>query len=200
MTMTGMSSVYLACGDVGGTNSRFLLYELDKNVRYNNVVAGHKAPGTLIHSAKYQNEEWMSFDDVLRSFLRDAKISGRHEAPYIACFAVAGPVKSNSASLTNRNAWKIDGTDIEKAFGIHKVLIVNDFMAVGYGLLTIDDVLECVTLQKGLRDPKAPIACIGAGTGLGECFLTPGEDGAYRCYPTEGGHADFAPRYRTTDR
>jgi glucokinase len=38
------------------------------------------------------------------------------------------------------------------------------------------------------------MACVGAGTGLGECFLAPGDNGEYVCYPTEGGHAEFAPR------
>lgn len=45
--------------------------------------------------------------------------------------------------------------------------------------------------------PGAPIATIGAGTGLGECFLTPGEGGHYVAYPSEGGHAEFPPRTET---
>jgi len=40
----------------------------------------------------------------------------------------------------------------------------------------------------------APIACVGAGTGLGETFMTAGTDGVYEAWPTEGGHAEFAPR------
>ena len=41
----------------------------------------------------------------------------------------------------------------------------------------------------------APIACIGAGTGLGECFSTATEVGKeYDTYASEGGHAEFAPR------
>jgi glucokinase len=41
----------------------------------------------------------------------------------------------------------------------------------------------------------APIACVGAGTGLGECFSTCAEPGApYETFPSEGGHAEFAPR------
>lgn len=35
---------------------------------------------------------------------------------------------------------------------------------------------------------------IGAGTGLGECFLTCDSKSNYECYPSEGGHAEFAPR------
>lgn len=42
-------------------------------------------------------------------------------------------------------------------------------------------------------DPTAPIACIGAGTGLGEVFLTPSGDGLYEAWASEGGHVEFAP-------
>ena len=35
---------------------------------------------------------------------------------------------------------------------------------------------------------------MGAGTGLGECFLTPLENGNYRVFSSEGSHGDFAPR------
>lgn len=39
------------------------------------------------------------------------------------------------------------------------------------------------------------MACIGAGTGLGECYLTPDlGTGDYSCFSSEGGHVDFSPR------
>ena len=38
------------------------------------------------------------------------------------------------------------------------------------------------------------MACVGAGTGLGECFLTADAAGVYTCYPSEGGHAEFSSR------
>jgi glucokinase len=43
--------------------------------------------------------------------------------------------------------------------------------------------------------PGGPKVCIGAGTGLGECYLTQESDeGNYTCFPSEGGHVEFAPR------
>jgi len=42
-----------------------------------------------------------------------------------------------------------------------------------------------------------PKVCIGAGTGLGECYLTPTDDtkdATYQCFPSEGGHVEYAPR------
>ena len=78
------------------------------------------------------------------------------------------------------------------------MILINDFVAAGYGVLTVNLAEECIVLQNAKRDMTAPIACIGAGTGLGQCFLTPsgeqGAEGDYRCFPSEGGHAEFAPR------
>jgi glucokinase len=39
-----------------------------------------------------------------------------------------------------------------------------------------------------------PKVCVGAGTGLGECYLTPDGNGDYTCFPSEGGHVEYAPR------
>ncbi len=132
--------------------------------------------------------------DVLKRFLADAALT-KGRPPITACFAVAGPVTDNVVRFTNRDMWSVDGDLIAKELGIKVVRLVNDFLAVGYGLLTLDEDTECVTLQDAPKQKGAPIACIGAGTGLGECFLVPGtESGSYQCYPSEGGHAEFAPR------
>ena len=49
-------------------------------------------------------------------------------------------------------------------------------------------------LQEIAPDPKAAIAIIGAGTGLGQGFLIPQPNGQYQVFNSEGGHCDFAPR------
>ena len=67
--------------------------------------------------------------------------------------------------FTNRDNWEIDGDRIATEFLIKRVLLVNDFVALGYGLLTLDEATECLCLQDAPRQPNAPIACIGAGTG-----------------------------------
>jgi len=83
--------------------------------------------------------------------------------------------------------------------GLKRVQLINDFVALGYGLLTVDrtNAKEVRVLQDAPVQAGAPIATIGAGTGLGECFLTPGEGGHYVAYPSEGGHAEFPPRTET---
>jgi len=86
-----------------------------------------------------------------------------------------------------------------KELGLKRVQLINDFVALGYGLLTVDrsNPNEVCVLQDAPVQPGAPIATIGAGTGLGECFLTPGDGGHYVAYPSEGGHAEFPPRTET---
>ena len=139
------------------------------------------------------NENFPSFISVVKEFLTEANIN-ENNPPISACLAVAGPVKDNTVCFTNRKDWIINGDELKTVLGIKCVKLINDFLAVGYGLLTLDIEKDCVVLQSGIKNSLAPIACIGAGTGLGQCYLTPSKDGTYQCFPSEGGHAEFAPR------
>ncbi|CAM9990991.1 unnamed protein product [Scytosiphon promiscuus] len=173
--------------DIGGTSSRFILYEAAGK----ELVLGQKAPGEMLFQKTYANENVPTFCVQVAAFLKDA---GTVEAPEAACIAVAGPVSQNKVLMTNRS-WLVDGAEIEEQFNIPAVRLVNDFVAAGYGLLTLDIDTECATLQAGERKQGAPIACIGSGTGLGETFLTcPVGGEVYDAWPTEGGHAEMAPR------
>jgi len=152
-------------------------------------------PGELAFERQYANQEWERFEDIVFAFFKEAGVT--EIKPLTACFAVAGPVDRNTVAFTNRSGWVICGENLGKTLGIPKVKLINDFVANGYGLLTLDEAKETVSVQdvEG-RETRSglPIACIGAGTGLGECFMTAGGDGVYESYPSEGGHAEFAPR------
>lgn len=90
----------------------------------------------------------------------------------------------------------IDGSSLEKDLGLENVQLINDFNVMGYGLLTLRP-HEYIVLNDVPKVETAPMAAIGAGSGLGECFLTPGLDGQYTCFACEGGHTDFAPADKT---
>jgi glucokinase len=72
--------------------------------------------------------------------------------------------------------------------------------SAGYGSLDLDLAKECIELIPGSIakiDDLGPRVCVGAGTGLGVCFLTKSSlspELGYECYPSEGGHVDFVPR------
>ena len=108
-------------------------------------------PGELILSKKYQNQDFGSFLAVLQQFLSDA---GATKPPLAACFAVAGPVKNNVVRFTNRDTWHIDGDEIAEQLGIGAVRLINDFLAVGYGILTLDEEKECLVLQVSFYPSK----------------------------------------------
>lgn len=150
-----------------------------------------RLPGKITFHKQYKNDGYASLQEVIRLFLQEAKCA---QTPATACFAVAGPVSNNRAILTNRGSWDIDGEKLEAALGIKRISVVNDFVAMGYGILSLNEEKECVTLQHAEKNHSGPIACIGPGTGLGECYITPYGPGAHRCYASEGGHAEFAPR------
>ena len=209
---------FILVADCGGTNSRLQLWKVDENT---DAVAGHRAPGTLIHEAEYANETYAkkgkTFVHIYGEFLEAATHGTTSVA--VASIAVAGPVEDNRVNFTN-NGWSIDGNDLSRQMNIGQVMLMNDFVANGYGLLTLDEgaghgaregepqdvrILQqgCGTVGRGGRVLGAPIACIGPGTGLGECFLTTHVVGAsaawehYTAFPSEGGHTDFAPRPTT---
>lgn len=168
----------LLAGDIGGTNTSLRLVETPAQ--------------QALYEARYPSQEFPDLVPIVRQFLAAAgKELGDTPAPEKACFAIAGPILHNTAKLTNL-PWLLDTHRLERELSVKPVSLINDFAAVGYGImgLTSDDLLP---LQTGQPQPDAPIAVIGAGTGLGEGFLIK-QGETYQIFPTEGGHTDFAPR------
>lgn len=162
----------LLAGDIGGTKTLLRCANDD---------------GTAVHEARFESPAWSTFDDLLRSFLADLG----DVVIDASCFALAGAVLDGRAEVTNVG-WVLEETALTNAFPIGRVSLINDFYAVGLGvpLLGPDDVLS---LQQGQRDPNAPIAILGAGTGLGEALVVKA-GGVHHVVPGEGGHADFSPQ------
>lgn len=186
------NNTHILVGDVGGTNTRLKLYEVGVDLVGAEVRGGARAPGVHVKSVDYLNSEYANFVEIVQAFLAASPTTAT--PPESCCLAVAGPVEANRVHFTNRN-WTIDGGQLSSALGIARVRLVNDFVAAGYGLLTLDRDKECVCLQEAPHVEGAPIACVGAGTGLGEVFSTAAEPGApYESFASEGGHAEFAPR------
>lgn len=160
-------------GDVGGTNARLAIVELE----------GRTA--TFVQQARYPSGEFPGLAPVVHRFLEDTGVR-----PDRACFGIACPVVGDDCTAPNL-PWTVNARVLATEIEIPRTAIINDFVAVGYGveLLTPADL---ATLQAGAPTPQGPIALIGAGTGLGEGFLV-WQDDYYRVLASEGGHTDFAP-------
>lgn len=142
-----------------------------------------QAPGHLIIDKKYLNEKFDNFVSIMKAFITEANAT---QTPKAACLACAGPILDNTVDFTNiASGWSIDGKGLEKELSIPRVLLVNDFTAMGYGLLTLK-AEECFVLNDAPARDGGVVATIGAGTGLGECFLSRDpKKQDYVCWATE---------------
>ncbi len=187
-------SVLLLAGDIGGTNTRMWLKQ-EENER-------------PIHECEFTNSKYTDLVSIVREFLDEAAKNpelGTNSTPQKACFAVAGPVdkEQNTCRLTNLNWTLVDCKELQKELTIETVKLINDFEAVGYGVLQLPkserniEILQRPKKESEEKDkPLSPIGVIGAGTGLGEAFILKKtkDDNIGKVYPTKGGHADFGIR------
>ena len=175
----------LLAGDIGGTKTALRLVDAEMNKP--NPDMRFKT----LHENRYVSANFMDLVPMVRQFLSEAEQGGHATAPEKACFAIAGPVVNNTSKLTNLS-WSLSADRLSQQLGIAQVSLINDFAAVGYGVLGLQPA-DLLTLQNGKLQSDAPIGVIGAGTGLGQGFLI-AQGGDHKVYPTEGGHSDFAPR------
>lgn len=179
----------LLSGDIGGTKTILRLTQVnDDDVRES---ASHKIDLETLHQDRYLSADYPEFVPMVKAFLATAEAKIGTVKPVSACFAIAGPVVNNTSQLTNLS-WFLRGEFLSGALGIDSIQLINDFEAVGYGVLGLqpEDIYE---LQEGEPNKHSPMAVLGAGTGLGQGFLLPSGN-EYIVFPSEGGHVDFAPQ------
>ncbi|MCA1993826.1 MAG: glucokinase [Coleofasciculus sp. S288] len=171
----------LLAGDIGGTKTILRLVEQTAEPAWH-----------TLYESLYSSRDFPDLVPIVQGFLTAAEQKlDTAVTPQKGCFAIAGPVVNDTSVLTNLD-WFLDARRLEKELEIPKITLINDFAAVGYSILGLEP-NDLYTLQAATPEPDAPIAIIGAGTGLGEGFLIP-HAGNYKVFPSEGGHADFAPR------
>ncbi len=167
-----MNRLVLA-GDIGGTNARFSMVEVDGTV------------ARIVHESRFASATASGLAPLVHGYL--AEVGRRPDA---ACFAIACPIVDGDCEAPNL-PWKVNGRTIAREIGIPRTTLVNDFLAVGHGLHSLSD-HEVEMLQQGEPVAGGPVALIGAGTGLGQGYLL-WEGSRYVVHPSEGGHADFSP-------
>lgn len=168
----------LLAGDLGGTKTLLGLFQ-----------RATRRP-TAVTIVALRTNEFSSFTEILHAFTREVG----PQPIEAAAIGVAGPVLNRRAQLTNVT-FSIAADEITRWCGASRVALLNDLeaMANSVDVLTPDELLE---LHPGVMRPEGNAVVLAAGTGLGEAFLHR-VNGRLRPVPSEGGHADFAPR---TDR
>lgn len=164
----------LLAADIGGTKSLLATFR---------VVDGVVVSATP--TVELCSTDFVDAEALLRRFVAtlDSPID-------VAVLGVPGPVIEHRCTTTNL-PWQLDAATLGATLGIPRIRLANDVEAAGYGLAALQP-SDVVVLQEGSIDAEAPIALLGAGTGLGEAIVLPGRP-LPRVLATEGGHTDFGP-------
>ena len=154
--------------DVGGTNARF---------------AWQEGPGAaLLDTQLLHVSDFPRIQDAIHHYL-----SGRgHHTPESMAIAIANPITGDWVHMTNAH-WSFSQAAVKAEFGVHTFRLLNDFTALA---LALPDLPANQLRQVGgiSPAPRAPIALIGAGTGLGVSGSIPVGDAGWVPLSGEGGH------------
>ncbi len=163
----------LLAGDVGGTKVDLGLYSV------------RQGAGAPLVEAEFPSARYASLGSVVREFLGAATVRIDR-----ACFAVAGPVIGGRAQVTNL-PWLLSEQELSEELHIPAVHLLNDLEAIAVAVPALQPP-DLHPLNVGEPVPGGGIGVVAPGTGLGEAFLV-WNGVRYQAYPSEGGHADFAP-------
>ncbi|MFM2041977.1 MAG: glucokinase [Pseudomonadota bacterium] len=152
--------------DIGGTNARFAL------------VGPDGAHGEAVLTCA----DHPSLQDAARAYLAGRGLTALVKR---AAFAVASPVTGDVVRMTNL-PWEFSIATVRAELGLDRLDVINDFTAVA---LAVPELAMGDRVQIGRGDAlaDAPIAVLGAGSGLGVSALVR-SGGGWTALATEGGH------------
>ena len=113
---------YILGGDIGGTNTNLGIFGIKNN-----------SP-TLLLSFHFKSKELKGFhsaiNETLNYVVKKYKISIKK-----ACFGIAGILSANrSSAIVTNGKWTVNKKVLVKKTKLKKILLINDFQAIGYGI------------------------------------------------------------------
>jgi glucokinase len=167
--------MYALVADIGGTNARFALADLD-------------GPQPTLHLAQsLPAAEFASLQHAAEHYL-----SRTAQAPRQAAIAVACPVRADEVRLTNR-AWSFSQAELRQALALERLLVLNDFGAAAWTVPTLSEGDSVPIYGPSGLCRDGPISVLGPGTGLGVALLVGDDRVGWQVVETEGGHVSYAP-------
>lgn len=162
---------YALVGDVGGTNTRLALCDLEN--------------GAIVKAKTYSGLDYPSLEAAVKVYLTDIGEHIEH-----GCIAIACPITGDWVEMTN-HPWAFSIKEMRQNLGFTTLEIINDFTAVSMAIPMLSPE-HLVQLGGDKSQKNKPVAVYGAGTGLGVAHLVH-VDKRWVSLPGEGGHVDFAP-------
>ena len=165
-----VSGSRLLVADVGGTNARFAIADLE-------TLA-------LADIEEFQCTRHSSLVEAMRAYL-----DRLDDPPAEAAIAVAGPVVDDRVSLTN-SAWSFTKVELCSRPGLNSVLVLNDIQALALSISSLDG-SDLRRIGGSEVEPRATKLVLAAGTGMGAATLV-WTGARWLAVPGEGGHISFA--------
>lgn len=177
--MSAQAAELVLVADIGGTNARFALADLN----------GSERP-RLHDEQKLSADRFASLQQAARHYLGRIKDSARIQR---AAIAVACPVTGDEVRLTNRS-WSFSRRELQAELGLDELLVMNDFGAAARSIPALRDDEKMILHDGTHQGPVAPISVIGPGTGMGVALITQFDPDHWHVIETEGGHVSYAPQ------
>ena len=160
--------------DIGGTNARFALADLE-TLKLSEIRQFLCAEHTSIESAA------------------QIYLAGLKERPCRGAVAVAAPLAGSEIKLTN-TVWSFTVQSLARAASLDDILLLNDFEALSLSLPHLH-AEELHRIGGGAPAAQATKVVLGPGTGIGVAGLVwSGTD--WIAVPSEGGHMSLAAQTR----
>jgi len=189
-------SRYVLSLDIGGTNPRMAMVKISRKNDYHIVLK------------KSIDRDQKSIIPEIKEFLKEC--IGKGIKTHACCASVAGPVdtQKNACHKPTNARFPVVGKEIISKTSLKKVLVINDFKAIGEAIAAINlsrknrNLIQIPGFRKGLSgkpnfypkpDPCGNRGAIGPGTGLGVSYIINTPNGYY-VSPSEGCHAGFPVR------
>jgi len=174
---------FLLSGDVGGTNTRLGIF---------GIKSGKPELLVLFH---LKSRQLGSIGEALNKAIKYSRLKYKIDITE-ASIAAAGPLSADRTEVNITNSGLIiRRREILKKTKLNKLVLLNDFEAVGYGINMLGK-KDIKTIKNAKKVAKAPVVLIGAGTGLGKASLIyDNNSSSYIPIPSEAGHMDFPVEY-----
>ncbi|MHC1479410.1 glucokinase [Frateuria aurantia] len=166
--------------DVGGTHARL------------GITHAGQASGKVLESTirRYVCADWSGLDAIVADYLQRTAMAAPASA--FLC-AIAGYLQDGE--VINRNLpWPVSHRLLSEACGGMTVHLVNDFEALAYATLALDESELAPILRPAVtaKDSMGSTIVLGPGTGLGSAILIRGPAGL-QVLPAEAGQMAMAP-------
>lgn len=168
-----MSAEFLVA-DIGGTNVRFAIAEIDSQ---NNI--------NIENLSVLPTENWLYLEDAVADYLTHV---GR--SPKRAAIAFAGPINKDDVSMTN-GTWQFYQSELAPFLKMEEVKVMNDFHAKACSLPLLKE-SQLHQIGGGEIEERGNKIVVGPGTGIGVGALVSVGD-KWRAIASEGGHIGYSP-------